>query len=732
MPNRLARDVSAPALLGLFLLLGLAYSLVTPLFEAPDEIWHYAYVRYLAEGHGLPALTDNRSGANQEVAQPPLYYGAAAALNTLVRDDDLSAVMWHNPGFGYQSPGTSNDNKNMLVHTRREAFPWHGTALAVRVARFVSLAFGLATVAAAWGVGREAFPDRPLWALSVAAVVAFTPQFLFISGVASNDSAAAACATAALWSMARIVTQGVSPRRALLTGLLIGMSILTKTSALLLGLLAIAAFWMAGRTAWRRTALLLVAAGSVALLVGGWWYARNALLYQDPLALRIHVDSLWGRSTPASLAMLLAELPTVYRTFWGGFGWGHVTFPDWVYWALAGALAASAVGWARMALQRRLPGRGQVFALAALWWGLVFVALLQWMRQVEAPHGRLLFPAIAAGALWLVGGWAALPWRWLRFGWLTGLAVLSLATPWTVIRPAFAPPRLVTPAQAQATVDQIGWEVGGVARLLGVTLESASVAPGETLEVRACWEGLAPMAQEYTVFLHLVGRDDRRVAERYTYPGLGRFPTSLWPVGAAFCDAYPVPVDDWAPVPELYDLLIGLYHAPSGERLAVRDAAGADVAFPVVAQVRVAPEQPLSIVPEQPRAYRLGDQIALLGYDLAGEVRSGATFTVTLYWRAEARPADDYTVFVHLTDAAGAIVAQHDGVPRTGRYPTRAWQVGDVVPDAHVLELPTLPAGEPLHLSVGMYLPATVARLPVLTFDGRPIGDAVPLLSASP
>ncbi|MBN1874245.1 MAG: hypothetical protein JXA33_08435, partial [Anaerolineae bacterium] len=99
-------------LLTLFTILTLAYSLTTPLFEAPDEVWHYAYTRWLAEGHRLPAMDSDESGASQEVAQPPLYYAIAALFSAPVADDDLQALFWHNPGFGYQAPGTVPDNKN--------------------------------------------------------------------------------------------------------------------------------------------------------------------------------------------------------------------------------------------------------------------------------------------------------------------------------------------------------------------------------------------------------------------------------------------------------------------------------------------------------------------------------------------------------------------------------------------------------------------------------------------
>ena len=145
------------ALLVAFTVLVLLHGWATPLFEAPDEVWHYAYARWLAEGHGLPAMTDNASGANQEVAQPPLYYGVAALLSAPFPDSDLDALFWHNPGFGYQARGLVPDNKNMLIHTSAEQWPWRGAVLTVHVARLASLLFGLLTVLAAWGLGYETF-----------------------------------------------------------------------------------------------------------------------------------------------------------------------------------------------------------------------------------------------------------------------------------------------------------------------------------------------------------------------------------------------------------------------------------------------------------------------------------------------------------------------------------------------------------------------------------------------
>ncbi|MCP4537089.1 MAG: DUF2142 domain-containing protein [Chloroflexi bacterium] len=721
------------------------YNTVIPIFEAPDEVWHYAYIRYLVEEHALPSLTDSKSGANQEVAQPPLYYTIAALVSGFVSDEDLPNLMWHNPGFGYQAGGTVNDNKNMLIHTERERFPWRGAVLAVRLARFVSLAFGMLTILAAWGLGHEVFPLQPVWSLSVAVIVAFTPQFLFISSVVSNDSAAAALSTAALWAIIRTVKRGATPYRSLVIGVLVGLAALTKTSCLLLGPLAAIGLTFACRPRDRKAPCFVSHFSLVtlaALVVGGWWYLRNTILYHDPFAFQAHVDTPWGRAIPLTIKELWNQLPIVYNSFWGGFGWGHVEFPTWVYVALGMIPATSLIGWGWTIKQWRIRDQGPIFFLALMWWTMVFLALLSWMRQVWAAHGRLLFPAIGAWALFIVGGWKSLSQS--RFTphisrltsvLLSGLILLSILTPWLVIHPAFAQPRLTTPADVATIVQGTNLTYNNAARLLGVSMDQTSVAPGGVLAVRACWEALRPMSQDYTVFVHLVGRSNERVAERHTYPGLGRFPTSLWPVGRAFCDVYRVSVEDWAPVPELYDLTIGLYDASTGERLTARDSAGTEVGLSTPAKVRVASEQPLSEILDHPMNYQVGEQITLIGYRLSEPISSGAPLTVTLYWRAVQPPVGDYVVFVHLldeSDDSGQPLAQHDSPPRYGRYPTSAWQTDDVIPDEHVLEIPALGIESRLHLAVGMYSPDTLERIPVIGPDGRRPDDLIQLSLESP
>jgi hypothetical protein len=411
---------SLALLLLAFTLLVLMHNAATPIFEAPDEIWHHAYARWLAQGRGLPAMNDDASGAYQEVAQPPLYYAVAALLSAPFKDVDLSDLLWGNPGFSYQAPGTTPDNKNMLIHTVQEAWPWRGAVLSIHVTRLASLIFGLLTVLATWGLGYETFGNHQS-ARVATMLVAFHPQFVFMCSVISNDSAAAAISTATLWAVAHVLRRGLTLRRAVVCGALVGLAALTKTSAiLLLPVAGPALLWAAlrrlpGKEA-RYTALAYgVVFGVIALLVGGWWYARNGILYGDLLGISNHADTPWGRPAPVSLLELLPEIPRLVYSFWAAYGWGHVTWPAWVYWVLMLSslvlLVRSLWNIARAIQTMRHASETNetqttvaIFALALVWCGCILAALLQWMRPVEAPHGRLLFPAIGAWALLTANG----------------------------------------------------------------------------------------------------------------------------------------------------------------------------------------------------------------------------------------------------------------------------------------------------------------------------------------
>jgi hypothetical protein len=114
-----------------------------------------------------------------------------------------------------------------------------------------------------------------------------------------------------------------------------------------------------------------------------------------------------------------------------------------------------------------------------------------------------------------------------------------------------------------------------------------------------------------------------------------------------------------------------------------------------------------------PASGRFDDLAELVGYTAPDSVEAGSKLAVKLYWHAVGITDRSYKVFVHLVDAHGKIVAQHDSPPCNGTIPTDIWVKGEYLEDTHEVLLPkALPAGE-YFLKVGLYDPSTGARLPV-------------------
>jgi hypothetical protein len=83
----------------------------------------------------------------------------------------------------------------------------------------------------------------------------------------------------------------------------------------------------------------------------------------------------------------------------------------------------------------------------------------------------------------------------------------------------------------------------------------------------------------------------------------------------------------------------------------------------------------------------LTDEITLAGYE-TGPPGDGI-LPLTIVWQARAVPAEDYLIDVSLAGPAGEPVGGWLGHPVGGRYPTRAWDAGDILRDQ--IPIPVLP-----------------------------------------
>jgi hypothetical protein len=119
-----------------------------------------------------------------------------------------------------------------------------------------------------------------------------------------------------------------------------------------------------------------------------------------------------------------------------------------------------------------------------------------------------------------------------------------------------------------------------------------------------------------------------------------------------------------------------------------------------------------------------GGAIRLIGYD---STTTATGLRVTLYWNDQAPVMSDFTVFVHVSDDTGRVLAQHDSPPRGGLYPTHVWEPGESIRDEHDITVPR-PLIGPTRVLVGMYQPADGQRLSVTgSAATTPKRDAVEL-----
>ncbi len=414
------------AIVVLYLGLGLAYAHFVPAWQAPDEPAHFNYVKFLAERGQLPVLTQGDfpnvtpgpdfspssdiSGFRYESHQPPLYYAFAAALYKL--------------------------------------------GARVAVLRAFSLLLGAVLLVMTFACSRLVLPAWDAGALAAAAFVAFLPMHLFMSASINNDTLSEVVASSLLLVFLGVVAGYRVRGLWLLTGLLLGAALLTKvtiyvpSALLVLGTILVGAGFKPARAgaAWRGSPLVPAAggfetrpykdatesavdwrnilgaasiAGLTALVVAGWWFVRNGLIYgwtdlaaqsrQDLVnGAQLHQGSLGGTAAAAFLI-------TTFHSFWAQFGWMSIPVSDATYKKLLLVSGFLVVGVAAfvlrctLAVRRKtcLPvGDGPLMTSARAWrlvldgaalavlWASVLAGLLYYNLKFVQDQGRYLFPAL--------------------------------------------------------------------------------------------------------------------------------------------------------------------------------------------------------------------------------------------------------------------------------------------------------------------------------------------------
>jgi hypothetical protein len=132
--------------------------------------------------------------------------------------------------------------------------------------------------------------------------------------------------------------------------------------------------------------------------------------------------------------------------------------------------------------------------------------------------------------------------------------------------------------------------LGGSIGLEGYALSSETIAPGDSLSVTLHWRANDRIDGDYHVFVHLVDREGRMVAQHDGPALLGAYPTSQWAEGLLLPDPHLLEIPQDLP-PEDYTMTVGMYRWPSLERLPALKKRGERWPHDVVVlgDVRIAP-----------------------------------------------------------------------------------------------------------------------------------------------
>jgi hypothetical protein len=278
-------------------------------------------------------------------------------------------------------------------------------------------------------------------------------------------------------------------------------------------------------------------------------------------------------------------------------------------------------------------------------------------------------------------------------------SVATIATPQGT--PAYGLFRLSATDTSAFEAEPLTADLGASVELKGYL--ATGLAAGQASPVTIEWQIRDPTAagaSDVRQFAHLVDSQGKTWSTNADFRG---FPRSLWGPGDTVLSRFDLDLPADTPRGG-YWLETGFYTPPTNARLAPPARVG---------PLKVDGQSDAMSGSSQPLATFGQAQLALIDAQVQGE-------QVSLLWRALGKPPADYTVFVHLLDATGRVVAQHDGPPVNSSYPTSLWAAGETVRDDHAL---VGEAGSGVRLEVGLYTQPGLQRLPASGGDGASMGD---------
>ncbi len=447
------------------------WALITPPFQAPDEIDHYAYTQSLVERGEGPAVSaavpiDRWSDAESLALETTAFLSDHEVADTGMPWTPLAEQRFKelysqqhpaaNNGGGYTTSASHGPLYYLALSPAYLLAEHDSTFSQLTLMRLTSALLGALAALFAFLLARELAPRRPWLGVLAALLVCYEPMYGFISGAVNNDVGVNAAAAAVAYLLVRLLRRGMTVPWGFATGAVLVATPLVKETGL--SLYPVAALVLIAALVLRHSRADLP--GWLALVVGALamdLVSVHVLSTLQPTSGTNGFHAIGANSSAASEALhhipeylsyvwqtFLPRLPFMGQHFspaipgydifvrrgWGAFGWYDVFFPDWIYKLILSVMLA-AVPLGVWAFVREWPWIKRHW-LEVLTVVLIPIAVIAGfeaayyspgIQTVIPTYGRYAFPAIAPIAVIVVGVLHAFG----RRGVLYGGVVLAMA-----------------------------------------------------------------------------------------------------------------------------------------------------------------------------------------------------------------------------------------------------------------------------------------------------------------
>jgi 4-amino-4-deoxy-L-arabinose transferase-like glycosyltransferase len=385
---------------------GALYAVYLPPWGMIDEPQHFHYIQYLAEQGSIPLAGETLLSAD--------------IVDSMFETQHWKTLHWQAPG------SREPQNMGLVGHSYEGYHPPLFYALFVPLyqvlpddalvrlyaLRLAAVGLSLATVWIACRIALEISSGNHAFAWSVGLFLGLLPERAASISRVNNDVLLEVLAAAFVWVCTRAVLRGLTMRRSLSLGLLLGLGVWTKTSMSVLAILLPLIFWMNRRSSKRLLYALTSTGGALVLILP--LLAWNLSQYGD-LTGYSAFSALYAIPVPSfSWPSLLSAIWNLFGHNWLVWWKGVVAKPGPVVTAsyvmlamLCGySLAGLVRSWWKQRKTHREERRLQIpvlYAIAVASYGLA-VLLSYLSGQIPVIQGRFLLPVVVPFAILFIWG----------------------------------------------------------------------------------------------------------------------------------------------------------------------------------------------------------------------------------------------------------------------------------------------------------------------------------------